>query len=532
MAVRQPPLVRPAPLQNKKFYIQQRILSLGEPRLYGSRKRQKLDARGSYGNRMGGRQFVGTRNEGAIISNQCSTTDLSNRKPTTADMDDYTNHYTFQDLPVVDDSASEPRIRTCRFCQERYHDIKSCCTFHTNGEGIVQDDDPTRKFGYSVVYHFPNKPAIEYEGNREMLKHPPRRELCSRTEYSTRRKAKDYLLDRKVDPVEIVLEGQSQHFPTISDKELTTNSTTTGKRKRDKQVKLSLEQRVIYLERLYKPHVADCYSNKITNQVVTIKEVSAEIFRLAPFQKVVDLHKTEKDGLCHFLRRIRITKRNDGTFTPAEDLIPDQKKQMPNNRDNKKNENDDAYSTVDKVYHREVIGENSNETHSVVHHAMHATSKGQSRVAMDMEILEIVLKKVRTMSKSPQQIGRETITSRVNFGRNEPVSSPIGGNHSQNFSQIGSSDQHGALNMCESQQSPPTPTDLEAEAALGSLSIDLDVVVSQTNDNQDMSASQIIVRGVDAFQVDDKTPIKKTHSVVKEVSRNYLYGYRYFVQCI
>ena len=166
-----------------------------------------------------------------------------------------------------------------------------------------------------------------------------------------------------------------------------------------------MEERVIFLESLYKPLVADCYLNKITNQVVTIKEVSAERFRLKPFQKVADLNKTNKDTLCHFLRRIRITKRNDGTFTLTEDLISDQKKQMPNNRDNNKNENDDAYLTVDKVYHREVIGENSNEKHSIVHHAMHATSKGQSRVAMDTEILEIVLRKVRTMRKTPQQIG-------------------------------------------------------------------------------------------------------------------------------
>ena len=121
--------------------------------------------------------------------------------------------------------------------------------------------------------------------------------------------------------------------------------------------------------------------------MVTKKELSAEIFRLAPFQKVVNYSQTNKDALCHFLRRIRITKRNDGTFTPAEDLIPEQKKQMPTNNDNDKNENDDAYSTVDKVYHREIIGKSYTETESVVHHAMHATSKGQSRVAMDTDIL-------------------------------------------------------------------------------------------------------------------------------------------------
>ena len=113
-------------------------------------------------------------------------------------MDEYTKHPTFQDLPAVDDSPAKQRICRCRFCQELYHNIKSCYPFHTNGEGIVQDDDPTRKFGHSTVYHFPHKPADKYEGNSEMLEHPLRRELCSQSEYSTSRKAKDYLLDQKV----------------------------------------------------------------------------------------------------------------------------------------------------------------------------------------------------------------------------------------------------------------------------------------------------------------------------------------------
>ena len=85
--------------------------------------------------------------------------------------------------------------------------------------------------------------------------------------------------------------------------------------------------------------------------------------------------------------------------------------------------------------------------------------------------------------------------------------------------------------MYESQQSPP-PTNQEAAAILGSLSLELDTDVSQTDDNRDLSVSQQIHNGVPAFQVDDKTPIKKTHSEVKKVTRNYLYGYRSFVQCI
>ena len=80
--------------------------------------------------------------------------------------------------------------------------------------------------------------------------------------------------------------------------------------------------------------------------------------------------------------------------------------------------------------------------------------------------------------------------------------------------------------MCELQQSP-LPTDQEAAAILGPLEWE-----SPTDDNQDLSASQIIHNGVPAFRVDDNTPIKKTRSQVKEVSHNYLYGYRSFVQCI
>ena len=62
-----------------------------------------------------------------------------------------------------------------------------------------------------------------------MLANPPRCELCCQSEYSTGTQAKDYLLDRKPDPVEEVEEGQSQYFLTNSDKVSTTNKTGKGK---------------------------------------------------------------------------------------------------------------------------------------------------------------------------------------------------------------------------------------------------------------------------------------------------------------
>ena len=86
--------------------------------------------------------------------------------------------------------------------------------------------------------------------------------------------------------------------------------------------------------------------------------------------------------------------------------------------------------------------------------------------------------------------------------------------------------------MCESQQSQqsPPPNDLEAAAILGSLSLPWQ---SSPDEDLDLSASQQIHTGIPAFRVDnDKTPTKKTHLKVKEVSCEYLYWYHYFVQCI
>ena len=478
---------------------------------------------------MGERQFEGVYNEGTIVSNRRSSIDLGNQKPTITDMDQYTDHTKFPEQAPVPISPAIQRICKCRFCREPGHDIKSCHPFHTNGEGIVQDDDPSRKFGHSIVYHFPHIPSDEYAGNTKMLAQPPRRELCSHSEYSTSRKAKDYLLDRKPDPVEVVVEGQSQYFPTISGKVITT--TNKGKRKRTQPTKQSLEQRLLFLERLFEQRVPDCYSNNNTLSLVTIQELRLEIFRLKPLQKDVDLYKSTNKVLCHFLRQLRHDKRNDRTFTAAHDLILDLEILMPLSSANNKNCNDNAYSKVDQDYHREVIGENHLEEHSIVHHAMHVTSKGRSRIDTDTAIMDIVLAKYRTMMNSIKR-SRGTITSGVIIGRNEPATTPQGSNQSTMFSPYGDSGQNASLNMCETQSQSPPPTDLEAETALGSMSLDLDVVVSQTNDNQDMSASQKIVKGVDAFQVDDKKQTRKNHSEVKEVSHDYLYCYHPFLQCM
>ena len=60
------------------------------------------------------------------------------------------------------------------------------------------------------------------------------------------------------------------------------------------------------------------------------------------------------------------------------------------------------------------------------------------------------------------------------------------------------------------------------------MSGDFNVGESQTNDNPDLSVSQQIIEGIPAFQVDVTVPIRKNHSIVKDVSRDYLSCYRPF----
>ena len=124
--------------------------------------------------------------------------------------------------------------------------------------------------------------------------------------------------------------------------------------------------------------------------------------------------------------------------------------------------------------------------------------------------------------------GREKITCGVIIGRKELVTPPPGATQPTTFSPFGDSDYNAHLIMLETQ----SPADREAIAILGSLSLDLNVGDSQTNDIQDLSASQEIINGVPAFQVYDKQQNRINHSKVKDVSCDYLYCYHPFLQCL
>ena len=107
----------------------------------------------------------------------------------------------------------------------------------------------------------------------------------------------------------------------------------------------------------------------------------------------------------------------------------------------------------------------------------------------------------------------------------EPITSSQGLTQTSTFSAFGESDPNESLTIRDSQLSFG---DQEAVDTLSNMSGDIKLGESQTNVNQDLSPSQQIIAGLPDFQLDIPVPIKKNHSIVKDVSRDYLSCYRPF----
>ena len=142
-------------------------------------------------------------------------------------------------------SDSKLIICKCRYCRASGHLITSCYYFHTIGEGIIQDDDPSRRFWCSLVYHFPNNLSPIYAVAASFLENLPIREFCCQSAVSSF-VVGDYILDWRPDPIE----GQNYYF--LSQDEQQSTPKTTGKRKRAAPSRKSLEKRLLEQELLYK----------------------------------------------------------------------------------------------------------------------------------------------------------------------------------------------------------------------------------------------------------------------------------------
>ena len=208
--------------------------------------------------------FAGAYSEGAIVSNRSASANLINQDTA------LTNHNLFPQQLAVLRSFPKSKPLSCRFCRELDHTIKSCYELHTNGEGILQDDDVSKKIKYSIVYRFPHKPSVEYTLYAVVLRKLPIREFCCQLEVSTGTQAKDYLMDQKIDPVE---EGQSHYF--LEQSEQVSTPKNTGKRKRSSKTKTTLEERLTHQELLYNNNEQG--DSGIMYITVTVRELMSEI---------------------------------------------------------------------------------------------------------------------------------------------------------------------------------------------------------------------------------------------------------------
>ena len=191
-----PPILLSSPLQSRIHVIDSRRRSIGEPGhnyrpAGGNRKRNptfKAVRMGSYG------PFVGKYNEGALVTNQHPSAIHINSYSSPADLAYLTDHHQIALEPPLLKSDYKSKISRCRHCRAIGHLITSCYVFHTNGEGIIQDDDPSRRFWCSLVYHFPNDLSPEYKVAASILGNPPIREFCCQSAVLSS-KAGDYILD-------------------------------------------------------------------------------------------------------------------------------------------------------------------------------------------------------------------------------------------------------------------------------------------------------------------------------------------------
>ena len=167
--------------------------------------------------------FVGKYDEAVLVTNQHPSVIHINNYLSAANIAYLTDHHQIALEPPLLKSDSKSKISRCRHCRAIGHLITSCYDFHTNGEGIIQDDDPSRRFWCSLVYHFPNDLSPEYTVAASILGNPPIQEFCCQSAVLSF-VVGDYILDRQLDPIE----GQNYYFQSQDEQQSTPK--TTGKR--------------------------------------------------------------------------------------------------------------------------------------------------------------------------------------------------------------------------------------------------------------------------------------------------------------
>ena len=134
---------------------------------------------------------------------------------------------------------------------------------------------------------------------------------------------------------------------------------------------------------------------------------------------------------------------------PAHGLTTCSEIQIPNCCDNINDDDRDIYSMVDKKYHREDVGENSEQAGNTVVKAMNGGATELSRIYPTTDFVDTVLEKIPFIRKLENDTIKKLNTDAVNSTRNQHISTVEPTTQISQFSPIGVT--NNSLSMLDSQ---------------------------------------------------------------------------------
>jgi hypothetical protein len=214
------------------------------------------------------------------------------------------------DAVIVDNKRKRS---SCRHCGCEGHYITECESFHTFGQGIVRDDDPSMVGSLYLVYHAPNELSKEYLPFKDELGKPPAVEMFPPSEASV---DDDDLLFSSTTPPEHQIQQSLALGRQPNNKEIIKNN--KGKKK--------LEDRLLCYENNNNRPTDNSGNHVAYGKLVTVDELRAQ-FRIR--KQVVTKHicaqlritLCNKDQLCEELFHVRAAEKSDHASIAAVDVI-------------------------------------------------------------------------------------------------------------------------------------------------------------------------------------------------------------------
>ena len=157
-----------------------------------------------------------------------------------------------------------------------------------------------------------------------------------------------------------------------------------------------------------------------------------------------------KAALTKIVYTMREADRNSGIPNPAQDLTTRSKIQIPDRCVNINDDDSDIYSSVDENYHRDVVGENSEQPGNSVVQALNGDVTELSRIYPSTDFVDTMLGKIPFLRKLDKNDGiKKSINDALNSARKQPASVVEQTPLNSQFSPIG--DPGNSLTMLESQ---------------------------------------------------------------------------------